>query len=174
MKYLYLLIITFCISCKKNKETTSPPDFEGTVTAELNGEYWEANSVVALLNFATDEGINMRFRVFDGNFYEKLTFIKVPFVVGTYPLENANSQEVDGKVGGFYSFNDYDVVLAFYKIVEADSSSYITLESYDEATQEVRGTFDATLFLKSHYDTANEYPDTLRFKNGVFHAKIRE
>jgi len=162
-------------SCKKEEQgTLGSAEYFGVVSANQNEVDWESSEPYAYENFANGTGISLSFPVYDNfeRLRETLTFSKIPFSPGTYRLEDANLQEDDGKVGSFFSFDDVDLVLAYYVVLESDSSSFITLESFDEETQEVRGTFDVTFIKRNHYDTTQEFPDTLRFRDGVFHTKL--
>ncbi|MBK8923611.1 MAG: hypothetical protein IPM81_19315 [Saprospirales bacterium] len=85
-------------------------------------------------------------------------------------MNNTFIQTDDGLVGSHYFFNDDDFLLGYYDVLEADSSSFMTILSYDTVTREVKGTFEATYIVKQRpYPGA---PDTIRLRNGVFHTKV--
>jgi hypothetical protein len=65
---------------------------------------------------------------------------------------------------------DHDVIYGQYRILESDSSSFVTLISFDSITGEVRGTFDLT-FLVEHRPFPGA-PDTLRLRNGQFYTRL--
>ena len=177
MRVIYIIVLSILLffSCKKEDEPIVAFDsFWGTVSALIDEVEWMSIKIYARNNTHKGEGINIHITNVDEFDISRnsIDFSKIPYSLGTYRLENANLQEDDGKVGGFLSFNDSDVLLAYFQILEIDSSSFITLESYDPLTNEIRGTFDATFILETQYDTSREFPDTIRFRNGIFHTKI--
>ena len=87
-------------------------------------------------------------------------------------MVNTDSQVNDSLVGASFSYWEADLALGYYTVLESDSSSFVTLTSYDPVTKELRGTFDIT-FIVAHRPYAGA-PDTLRVRNGVFHTRVRD
>ena len=102
---------------------------------------------------------------------ESIEIHKIPFSSGTYPIVNTIPQDDDGLVGAGFWHVDQDVIYSSYKILESDSSSFVTLTSYDTISQEIRGHFDLT-FIKDQANPEFDFPDTIRFRNGAFHTKV--
>lgn len=101
---------------------------------------------------------------------EIFSIVKIPFIPGTYQVYNTLIQTNDSIAGALFGYIDYDEFKGNYTILESDSSSFVTLESYDTITKEIKGRFDLT-FIKD----IKPYPeasDTIRFRDGYFHTKI--
>lgn len=177
MKSLHLLIacpalLLTLFSCQKKSE---PPiddsPYWGFATALKNGQPWHAEPY-AFVNINHGNGLNVGITVLDnhGLRREKIELSKVPFAPATSPVINTPPQIDDDKVGAVFLYLDEDVILGYYEILEADSSSFVTLISYDTLSKEVRGTFDLT-FIAVHKPTPDA-PDTLRLRDGVFHTRV--
>lgn len=171
LKYLFALIVYF-FSCKEE----IPPAEEahvywGTINVEKNGTTWVASPSVSIHSKLRDR-LNLSFTSFDmyGFKNEKCSIFKVPSYPGTYVLQNTSIQENDSLIGSNYFFVDYDLILGYYNVLEADSSNFVTVLSYDTLSKEVKGTFDIT-FIVAQRPYAGA-PDTIRLHNGVFHTKV--
>ncbi len=176
MKYtLFSLIgIALLISCKKDPAPVKEPSkFWGEASATVNGEAWAAQPT-AFVNLIYGNNWSIVTALFDqsGILRESLELTKVPFTPGTYPIVNSDPQINDSLVGADFTYWEDDLALGLYTVLESDSSSFVTVDSYDSTTRELRGKFDIT-FIVAH----RPYPgalDTLRVRNGVFHTKVRE
>lgn len=171
-KYLLLLPVLAILACKKDPPTPEkPPVTWGTVSAEKNGVAWVA-SPTASLHTKFPNLLNIGFLIFDpfGFQTEDCGIVKVPAVPGTYALHETSIQENDSLVGANFFYVDYDLILGYYNVLEADSSSFITISSYDPKTGEVKGSFDILFSVAQRPFPAA--PDTLRLRKGVFHTKI--
>lgn len=170
-----LLIIIFLISgsCRKTAdEPLDPSPYWGFASASKNGLPWlgkgwalpNRNITKPLLDIFVDS-LNKYEMALEG-----CSFVKVPSEPGTYPLVNTDINVDDGLVGASYAFMDYDVIMAYYLVAESDSSSFLTVTSYDSLSGEVRGSFEATFAVYGRHDKS--YPDTIRLRNGQFHTRI--
>lgn len=176
--YFIFLALFFCISCSDDDmpivEESSP--FWGEITALKNGESWNA-SVYAAINttHGTEDWLHIIVRLFDENeiLRETMALVKIPLIPNTHSVF-PDIYEDDGKAGALYSIYAVDVPLADYLPLESDSTSFITLEEYDEASGEVKGTFDITFVADWKSSLVAEEPDTIRFTNGVFHTRVWE
>lgn len=176
MKYPLLLLIALIlfISCKKNPNPVEEPSkFWGEASATINGTPWAAQPI-AWVNLIYKNNWLFSIASFDqaGILRESLSVIKVPFTPGTYPIVNSDPQINDSLVGADFTYWEADLALGLYKVLESDSSSFVTVDSYDSTTKELRGKFDIT-FIVAHRPYPGA-PDTLRVRNGVFHTKVRE
>lgn len=174
MKYvLFLFTIILCSSCKKDPSPpVDPSPFWGEASATINGNFWEAQPT-AIISFPHGHGWDMSIDSFDSGILRHILGIyKLPFTPGTYPVINTFAQMDDYMVGASFSYWTADQADGLYTVLEADSSSFVTLQSYDTITKELRGTFEFT-FIVSHRPYPNA-PDTLRVRNGVFHTKVRD
>lgn len=167
------LAITLYISCKKDPpQPVEPSPFWGEASATINGKVWTAQPT-AVVSFPHGHGWDIAIDSFEfGILREVLGIYKLPFTPGTYPVINTIAQVNDSLVGGGFSYWTGDQSDGRYTVLETDSSSFVTMQSYDSITKELRGTFDLT-FIVFHrpYPAA---PDTLRVRNGMFHTKVRD
>ena len=173
--FLFLGFITL-FACKKETIQTivEPSPYWGTITALQNESPWSAELFAAENNIFENGLEIVSDQLNEGNIRkESLGFTKIPFSPGTYPVVNTGPRDDDGLVGAGFWHVDYDVIHSSYKILESDSSSFVTLTSYDTISQEIRGHFDLT-FIKDQANPEFDFPDTIRFRNGVFHTKILE
>ena len=170
-----LICIVFTVfSCQKEEvvEPSKPDGYWGQGEALMNGNSWSVDAY-ATININHGNGFELFMDSLVSNFLiaQGLSISKIPYVPGTYPVVDTRPSTDDGKVGGFFCYTEHDAILSCYDILESDSSSFVTLESYDASTHEVKGTFDLTFY---HETTQVGYPDTIRFRNGVFHTRILE
>ncbi len=176
MKYMMFLIgaISLFFSCKKDPAPVEEPsEYWGIALATINGKAWAAWPT-ARLNLIYKNNWLIEIDSYDqfNILREGLTLRKIPFLPGTYPIVNSDSQVNDSLVGADFSYWEGDLGLGLYTVLESDSSSFVTLASYDPVTKELRGIFDIT-FIVAHRPYAGA-PDTLRVRNGVFHTRVRD
>lgn len=167
-----LLLLFFITSCKKEPKISPPNDPHwGEAMAGKNGILWTATPYAAA-NRNVGYGLDILIDSLDEYHLlrERLSFYKVPIIPGTYLVSNTLPQTNDSLVGSALFYVDVDILYGVYDILEADSSSFITLISYDTVTKEIKGTFDVTFIASiKPYPGA---PDTLRLRNGTFHTKV--
>lgn len=175
MKNLFIPICfgILLFGCKKTQEPVPPvPDaYFGTSTVQKNGATWTC-SPYAGNQFNLPNHIFLEFDSIDnlGIIREACYVGKVPLIIGTYPVENSFPNPDISKLDAFFQYRDGDYGYGKYDILKSDSSSFVTLSSYDAATGAVTGTFDLTFIaVYLPYPLA---PDTIRLRNGVFHTKI--
>ncbi|MFN0214141.1 MAG: hypothetical protein ACKVT2_07780 [Saprospiraceae bacterium] len=171
-----ILILAFLFglaACDKNLPPADDSPYWGTTEALINGKQWSGEPF-SFININHGKGFQIIVDSLDkyGIRREALSFSKVPFQPGKSLLINTFPQTDDGLVGAHYFILDDDVILGNYKVLESDSSSYITLMSYDSISRELKGTFDIT-FIVDHRPDAS-YPDTIRFRNGQFHTRLND
>nr|WP_295929694.1 hypothetical protein [uncultured Dyadobacter sp.] len=66
--------------------------------------------------------------------------------------------------------SDGDVGGDCYYTVDSENN-YIQIDSYNEKTKEIKGSFQLTLAARKPR-SSDALPDTLRFRNGRFYTKI--
>jgi len=176
MKIYYLIILSalLIISCKKGEKIPiEPSPYWGEISAKKDGITWTASPYAILnINLNTGNHIDMSFDSITqgGILRESCGLYKVPLIKGTYPVVNTLISKKDSLVGGNFFYTEADILYGSYDILESDSSSFVTLLSYDSITKEVKGEFDLTFIVK--YKPYKEAPDTIRLRNGTFHTRI--
>ncbi len=170
---LFLILIVLILNnCTQEPDTNiHNPPYWGEASVIKNGVAWTGKPL-ASININHGKTIEMQIDSVDRHNFalEGCSLIKVPFEPGTYPLVNTDARINDGLVGASYNFMDYDVIMAYYLVAESDSSSFITVTSYDSLSGDIRGSFDATFAVYGRHDKS--YPDTIRLRNGRFHTRI--
>ncbi len=166
-----------CLLCLAACYRTPPPEdnspYWGTTEAIKNGTPW-VGEPFSFVNINHGKGLEIIIdSVYTSGFRkESLSFSKVPFQPGKSPLVNTFPQTDDGLAGAHYFILEDDIILGNYTVLESDSSSFITLTSYDSTSKELKGIFDIT-FIVDHRPNAS-YPDTIRFRNGRFHTRLKD
>lgn len=159
----------------------------GYLTADMNSTDWSRTykngyQVTHGIVSYTDEPQGVFFALKsilytpDGAERQELLFQKIPFtttaarhrVVSCLP--SADCQLHKDVLGVLYTCNS-DVSLNSYYTVDSEDN-YIQIDSYNEKTQEVKGTFQLTFAVRKNRSPGDPLPDTLRFRNGRFHTKI--
>lgn len=176
MKRIRLTQLSLCLiiiaACQKSPSVPEAPVvYWGTVGVNKNGVAWAASSSVSI-HTKFENKLNISFIQFDkyGFKREKCGIFKIPAFAGTYPLHNTSIQVDDSLVGANFFYNDDDFLLGYYNVLEADSSSFVTIASYDTITKEVKGSFD--IIFKVGQRPFPGAPDTIHMENGVFHTKV--
>jgi len=138
------------MSCSKEtiEAILEPSPYWGTISVLQNGLSWSAEPYAYItVNQNNSLGVKADVLNVNGIRKESISFIKIPFSLGTYPVVNTDARDDDGLVGAGFWHVDHDVIHSSYKILESDSSSFVTLTNYDTISQEIRGHFDLTLAL---------------------------
>lgn len=167
---LFSLVIFF--SCEKANNGETPkfsPNYWGEATAQKNGSLWQADPVCRM-DIVDSATMKIQLDSFvDGSFLkESLVFKEVPPIVGNYDVFRKTEDE-DGKVHAYLYYWQSDVPLGVYHVLEG-STNRLVLESFDNTSKEIKGSFDLTLIVDHRpYPTA---PDTIRFTNGKFHGRL--
>ncbi|MFN0215891.1 MAG: hypothetical protein ACKVT2_16655 [Saprospiraceae bacterium] len=167
--FLLALILTTCK--KSNTEIPFPSHYSGTATVEKNGMLWTAYPFAAV-NPRVKNTLNIGLDSLDAfrTLWEKIALLTVPTVPGTYPVLTNDLQERDPIVGASLLYTEADLVYGYYGVLIADSSSFVTLLSYDTISREIIGTFELTMIaFNKPYPSA---PDTIRLRNGKFNTKV--
>jgi hypothetical protein len=174
MKRLSIAIYIALILASCTKDPTEPaPEgpWWGDARADKNGTSW-VGKPYAVTSKEYSDRVNLSIDSLEYGYYltKSLEIYRVPLRQGTYPIFDNLPKINDSIVRAKYYFVDYDVLYGTYKVLESDSSSFITITSYDPVSKEVKGTFDVTL-VKEIAPGPNA-PDTIRFRNGMFHTKV--
>ncbi len=177
MKNFLLLLsaVILLASCKKDPDSLAEPSpYWGESSAIINGEDWTAQPTASI------DLIHGNTWLVTMSFYDQFNILRsglnlsnVPFIPGTYPAGKRNIEMNNTSLGATFTYWDGDQTDGYYTVLESDSSSFVTVKSYDSITKELRGTFDIT-FLAVHKPPYANAQDTLRVRNGSFHTKVRD
>ena len=176
MKILIIFsLIALFLSCNK-----SSPEFYGTASATVNGEYWQADKLgCKILNvdtcFHNTLGINLLKYNSLGELREEYSFTKLipevsvqkvyPVNFVTYPC-NDTLDATYATLGA-----DGDAVNEIYNTVSG-LDNFIRIESYDSRTKKISGSFAITFVIYNRSVNDNTSIDTIRVTNGKFSTKI--
>lgn len=168
-----MLLAVLCLAaCKdpKPEPIALPEGYWGTASTLKDGKPWTATPFCRI-DLIDGHTLNILLDSFWRGDYlvETLDFYKIPPAVGTYKIVRLNT---DGKPRCSLAYWDSDVVLGVYDILETKEDNRLTVDSYDTASGEIKGTFDLDLIVSHRpYPTA---PDTIRFREGKFHGRIHK
>lgn len=171
---LLFLVCIFLSNCEKS--TNPYPDFPegrwGTATAKLNGNEWKA-TCKSFIDEENPGHWSLSFSVHKNNYYYlgSLTFFNISAQTDSSDVTKYIFEEKGG-VRGYYSLFDADTPLGDYHILNDAEPNYFMVDSYDSVSREIKGRFEVT-FLVNHAPDANA-PDTVRFTEGKFHARLDE
>ena len=173
-----LLLCLVCIFLSNCEKSTNPyPDFPegrwGTSTAKLNGNEWKA-TCKSYIDVENPGHWSLGFAVHENNYYflEGLDFYNVTAQTDSSNVTKVISFKEKEGVRGYYSLFDVDITLGDYHILNDAKPNYFTVDSYDSVSREIKGRFEVT-FLVNRAPDANA-PDTVRFTEGKFHARLDE
>lgn len=171
---LLCLVCIFLSNCEKsaNPYPDLPEEYWGTATAKLNGKEWTADCA-SFIDKENPGHWSLSFSVFKNNYYflGGLSFYNVTAQTDSSDVTKYIFEEKGG-VRGYYSLFDADTALGDYHILNDAEPNYFTVDSYDSVSREIKGRFEVT-FLVNHAPDANA-PDTVRFTEGKFHARLDE
>jgi hypothetical protein len=180
INFYFLISIQFIpllISCHKDSK---PEFYWGEATALKNGSAWIAkpragtNDQMAVEKEIDIVSILMSVYDSEGIQKESLSLEKFSLEKGynkIYPWFIADTSFL---TGGFYATCFDDAVRNTYKICE-DKENYLTVNSYDENSKIIEGTFQLTFIIElPRSKDEPDAPDTIRFTNGKFKTKIFE
>lgn len=169
---LFLLLLS---SCEKDPKIIQDPNnrnvYSGTFYVERNGIEWKAQAV-AHYNY-TDKNYYSLF--FDSLSYG---YLQRSFSISTLPSNHFDTIRNFGKyiplnfIPTFYFDNiDVDVPYDSWETLFEDSlNNWVKINKFDTITNEVEGTFSATLIRVSGISPG--FPDTMRFRKGRFATKL--
>ena len=177
MKNLFFFLATIVLlnACNKKSdpEPVLPGNYWGEATGYKNGVLWSSYPAcwIDLIDKNTItvelDSFYKGYRLYYAR--ESLIISKIPPFPGTYKVEKFKLNVTN--VYSHLSFWDDDQLLGEYDILESDSNTnLVTLQSIDTLSKEIRGSFNLS-YLVQHRPYPNA-PDTIRFKNGMFHGKI--
>jgi hypothetical protein len=181
MKFKFLTFSLFLgalvlISCKKEKAyTPQPPEYWGEASAVLDGQ--SVDFFVYATHVQGEPYISILIDTLNKEGFKRgrISILKIPFHTGKYKLFEKGIAASQGLPYSIYTAlsADGDAVLAYYNLVEVGTLSYLELKSYDESSQEITGTFEATFAIDSIFKNSQPFlDDTLKFTQGYFHTKI--
>lgn len=173
-KVVFFLFIVFsCFACKRNEDgpkPTLPPNYWGEAAAQKNGLLWAADPV-CWVDIIDSNTVNIELDSFVDAFFlkESLTFHEIPRAAGSYDVFRLIGG-YDGKSDASLYYFEGDVTLGSYHLIEYDTSNRLVIDSFDDLSKEIKGTFNLTFLVDQRpYPAA---PDTIRFINGKFHGRL--
>jgi hypothetical protein len=160
----------------------------GYLTADMNGAEWSKTYkntyqvTHGIVSYA-DEPQGVFYAVIsilhtpEGYDRQHLLFQNIPFsphtgrhkLVSCNPYAGCESSDKP-KVALFELLSDGDVGGDCFYTADSEDN-YIQIDSYNENTKEIKGSFHLTLVARKPR-SSNVLPDTLRFRNGRFHTRI--
>ena len=179
--------IIFFNACKKDM-IPLPSYYWGNVSTDKNGQNW-ANEpkgwTLTLYGVVDTRGARIKKDTFallidrfneSNSHREGIGILGIPIKIGQYNILSTkgliDNKQVDSTMASFsLSSEDGDVQIGYYNVLET-APNIISVDELDTIKNEVRGKFNITFI--NEYPKAGSPPDTIRFKNGVYHTKIHE
>ncbi|HLF63684.1 MAG TPA: hypothetical protein VI603_08020 [Saprospiraceae bacterium] len=152
-------------------ELKKPDNYWGECKAFVNEEEWIACPYAKLKVEDDIKVLSIKGIVFNESFLirESISIINVPLELGTYQLDDWRSEE---RPFILFVYKDHDVALADYLVQEGvEAKGTVSLTEYDEILQEIKGTFECTLYLYQNPGKPDA-PDSLVITDGYFHTRI--
>ena len=121
---------------------------------------------IGVIHLTSPDNLSLQeFFSFDGLTTDQIGKIKV------YPrLSLADS--CDRTIRSGFDMVKRDVIIAGYEVLRG-ADNYVTIESFDKATNEVTGTFDVTYIENgTSFQSRAIYPDTIRFVGARFKVPL--
>jgi hypothetical protein len=167
-------------SCNKADSSTYPTTLEdrirnssGNVRAKVNGKEWLSTLASATYHKKGRFGFTAQYYN-DQMIDEQIGISSVYYLLNKAGIKYSNPyvKGYEDSTTALFAICDDDAVLANYAVI-ADSSvdNYITIDSYDPGTGNVKGKFQIA-FYKEHALPEVTKADTLRFTDGAFDLRI--
>ncbi len=179
MKHIYYLSFFLFLVSACDKDKFHPDYSNGKADAFKNGERWLAQGNIAKINKPHGIGIDFSFDIYNefGELRQNLFLYKVPEIIGHFKISDTDVRNTDTLTGAsFYTFSsDGDVIEDRYLIQVDSFVSNIYIQSIDANSGWIKGGFNAVFYIdpdRPKFNPAN--PDTIRFTNGTFSAKLLE
>ncbi len=170
---LLCVVYIFLSNCEKsaNPYPDLPERYWGTATAILNGKEWKADCV-SYIDKENPGHWSLSFSVFKNNYYalENLSFYNLTAQADSSDVTKVITFKEKEGIRGYYKLFDADLALGDYHILNGAKPNYFAVDSYDSVSREIKGRFEVT-FLVNRRPEANA-PDTLRFTEGKYHARL--
>jgi len=176
MKHIYYLSFFLLSVSACDKDKFHPDYSNGKAEAVKNGENWMGQGYALI---SQQNKYAFLFSVYNqyGELRQRLSFFNVPRESRAHQLYNVESQNLDSLSSARFStlISDGDVIEDHYYVKEDALASNILIESIDTNSGWVKGKFNAVFYIdpdRPKFNPAN--PDTIRFTNGTFSAKLLE
>jgi hypothetical protein len=176
MKLLYVILLVFLFSCDKGRVEPASSYF-GYGKATLNGAQWNARARGFLLDGKPDSVV-LVFENMQGDITkDEISFYKVSTQLIRQKVGKIDYSNLNKRLAARHAVLRPDgvIICTLYNVLEQDSLvNNITITSYDNATKEIRGTFEISFLMDTTvYKSCNPNAlDTVRVTNGEFHTKI--
>ena len=175
MKYLIFFILITLISCEQEPPIVQDPNnktiYSGSVYMERNESEWKALPV-AKYSYSNRGFYSVEFDSLSfGLLQRNLGFTDLP-INHFDTIKNFTVTSGFDNIPRIYFTNiDVDVAYDVWQPVLSDSSNnWIKIDQFDTISKEVSGSFSATLVRTNGISPG--FPDTMRFRKGVFNTKL--
>jgi len=176
MKTTLLAIISLMFLFAQCKKEHDAGYYFGSAQAIINNNITSFNKARGVAFHNTIDSVHLIFEKWNGsmskehlNFYPLAINLNLPQYIKKINTNGSTLTSQYNTVTG-----DGDVTCDIYYIYEPDSlQNFITITSYNPATKEIGGTFQATYLIDaSRPKCVPSAPDTVRIRNGQFYTKI--
>ena len=179
MRFLTLLfLLLFLFSCRPDEEPIVTSEFyNGMAVAKINGEEFEFSPRMSP-SHGNDSTFNFLLDYFIGDqvLRKEIFFRYIRQTLSVQPLFVATSTDKENLQCGFgTSLYDGDVSGNYYLLNPNDSiEDFFRFLSFDEASGEVSGVFQASFVVSENAIFDPNSPDTIVITDGYFETKISD
>jgi len=171
-------LFVFLNSCRPDEEPIVTPDpYTGVAEAKINGEEFEFLPAMSP-SPGNDSTFNLLLNYFIGNqvLRKRVFFRYIRQTLSVQPLFVATSTDKENLQCGFGTFlYDGDVSGNYYLLNPNDSiEDFFRFLSFDEASGEVSGVFQASFVVSENAIFDPNSPDTIVITDGYFETKISD
>ena len=173
----FLAGLVLCLIACEDDDIPIPSVYGGYVTALKNGEEWKGYSWGHFsIGREGRDTVDLQVAIFDergGSPIETVGFANVPYQVGTCSLNEPDSWSnilCESSHGTFFGHQ----VSGHYTVDFRDTTNFLEITEVDYGRNELRGRFQATMIRVVVNPPAGYIPDTVRFTNGEFLARLSE
>jgi len=174
IKIVYFFVFSLLFSCQKE---VSP--YWGNAEMNFNGRKWETRQVVCefMKGKCLNPEIIIVFEKYDQPTLttEMIAIGKLPSAKGVHKISKIDYQNYPDctypHANASYRTYEIDATKESYEILEGEEN-YVEITDFDENSKEVKGRFYLVFIVRSKW-SQSVLPDTLRFTEGRFHARVR-
>ncbi len=158
LPYLFLFIVLFIFGCDSDDGSEIPLS-DNTFMAQKDDDLWEGITELQLI-----ENDTLVFLAIGEGLDNGVLMVKVKF-------QGAGSYTVAKEKGIYYDTLGGDAIVAQYTLQEPEKAAFV-VESYDQSSGTVTGTFELELFPEAQGRKSIEY--FLRITEGRFRGSLIE
>ncbi|MCU0391846.1 MAG: hypothetical protein MUE81_12070 [Thermoflexibacter sp.] len=176
IKIVCFFSLLFLFSCQKE---ISP--YWGNAEMSFNGSKWEITELMGTLDRrCSEEKISLIIQKTNklSGITEHLSFSHIPKRQGIY-----NISHVEWTDGSLDAYCKNSQICAYFNTLEFNASmdtyiildnlqNYLEITDFDKNSKEIKGRFYLVFIVRSQW-SQSVLPDTLRFTEGKFHARVQ-